>query len=86
MLFKETITYTVRYLPKSIVINGRSINQINISSHCDKHKKEGVTNEKIVELAELLDKGEFEIDGEDNKKIYFKTYHLYENKTYKLVW
>ncbi|CAG8628118.1 17514_t:CDS:2 [Racocetra fulgida] len=68
MLTKEIITYTICYLSKSIVVNDRSIKQVNISSHCDKHDKEGITKEKIMNLVELLDKEEFEVVGEDGKK------------------
>src|SRR6266536_1993639 len=74
---KEIITYYPYQLVKPITINDRLINQIDISSHCDKHLKHGITHQLIIELVERLDKGDFEVDSQDGKMLYFKRYWDY---------
>jgi hypothetical protein len=86
MVKKEAITYYTHLLVKPIAINGRIIKQIDISSHCDKHLKHGVTHELIMKFVKMLDKGEFEIDGQDGNKLYFKAYFYDKDENYKLVW
>ena len=82
---KEIITYYPYSLVKPIIVNDRVIKRIDISSHCDKHLKHGITHELTIELVKLLDKGEFEVDSQDNNKLYFKRYY-YLKENYKLVW
>ena len=84
---KEIITYYPYLLVKPIIVNDRIIKQIDISSHCDKHLEHGITHELIIELVKLLDKGDFEVDGQEGKKLYFKNYYYdLEGENYKLVW
>ncbi|CAG8526111.1 2818_t:CDS:2 [Gigaspora margarita] len=81
MLTKEIITYTICYLSKIIVINDRPIKQVNISSHCDKHEKEGITKEKITELVKLLNNRYFPFSGrQETEKNYFKFYPVLNGK------
>jgi hypothetical protein len=84
---KEKITYYPHQLVEPIIINDRTIERIEVSSHCDKHLKHGVTHELIIKFVKLLgkNKGGFEIDGQDEKKLYFKKYYCRQNKNYKLV-
>ena len=82
---KEIITYYPYPLVKSIIVNDRTIKRVDVSSHCDKHIKHGITHELIMELVMLLDKGEFEAVGYDGKKLYFKRYYYFD-ENYKLVW
>ena len=84
---KEIIAYYPYSLVKSIVVNDWLIKRVDISSHCDKHLKHGITHELIIELVKLLDKGDFEVDGQEENKLYFKNYYYdLENENYKLVW
>jgi len=47
---KEVITYYLRPLDKSIVVNDRLIKYVGISPHCDKHLQVKITEEsKLVE-------------------------------------
>jgi hypothetical protein len=85
MVKKEIINYYPHLLVKPITVNDRIIKQVEISSHCDKHLKHGITHELIIELVKLLDKGDFEVDGQDDNKLYFKRYY-YLDENYKLVW
>lgn len=55
---KEIITYYPYPLVKPIIVNDRLIKRIDISSHCDKHLKHGIAHELVIELVELLDKGD----------------------------
>ena len=82
---KEIITYYPYSLVKSIIVNDRIIKRVDISSHCDRHLKHGITHKLIIELVELLDKGDFEVDGQEGKKLYFKRYYYFD-ENYKLVW
>ena len=83
---KEIITYYPYPLTKPIIVNDRVIKRIDISSHCDKHSEHGITHELIIELVELLNKGDFEVDGKEGKKLYFKRYYYEQDENYKLVW
>ena len=84
---KEIIIYYPYPLVKPIIVNDRIIKQVDISSHCDKHLKHGITHELIIELVKLLDKGDFEVDGQEENKLYFKNYYYdLEDENYKLVW
>lgn len=64
---KEIITYYTHLLVKSITINDRVIKRVDISSHCDKHLKHGVTHKLIMELVKLLDNKYFPPDGPQPK-------------------
>lgn len=83
---KEKITYYTHFL--TILVNEKVIKQVDISSHCDKHFKHGITHELIIELVKLLDKKYFPPDGLQSKeKQYFRALLRQENnKEYKLVW
>lgn len=70
----ESITYTQHDLPKKIIVNSRIIIQIFISSHCHKHYQEGISERLIVNLVEKLDWGEFDPDGQEEKKEYFEVF------------
>ena len=85
---KEKIIYYTHQLVKPITVNDRVIKQVDISSHCDKHLKHGVTHELIIEFVKLLgdNEGEFEVDGQDGNKLYFKRYYYEQDENYKLVW
>ena len=83
---KEIITY-YPYLLETIIVNDRIIKRVDISSHCDKHLKHGINHELIMKFVKLLDKGDFEVIGQDGNKLYFKRYYYdWENEDYKLVW
>jgi len=84
---KEIIIYYPYSLVKSIIVNDRIIKRVDISSHCDKHSKHGITHELIIELVELLDKKYFPPDGSQPKdKRCFRAWLRQKNKDYKLVW
>ena len=84
---KEVITYHLRPLNKSIIVNDRLIKYVGISSHCDKHFKHGITREGIIEMVELLNTRYFPFSGKQGKqKNYFKDYPEKDDKRYKLVW
>jgi len=51
---KEVISYYLRSLDNSIIVNDRLIKYVGISSHCDKHFEHGITREGIIEMAERL--------------------------------
>jgi len=78
--------YILHNLTKPIIINERVIRTVNIDPHCDKHEKEGVSKEKIVEITKSLNNRYFFPDGEEGNKNYFKHHPTYENKRYKIVW
>lgn len=84
---KEVITYYLRPLTSSIVVNDRLIKYVGISSHADKHFKHGITREGIIEMVELLNTRYFPFSGKQGKeKNYFKDYPEKDDKRYKLVW
>ena len=86
---KEIITYYPYPLVKPIIVNDRLIKRIDISSHCDKHLKHGITHELIIELVELLDKKYFPPDGlQPKEKQFFRALlkRKSDKKEYKLVW
>lgn len=85
---KEKIIYYPYFLAKPIIVNERTIKQVDISSHCDKHLEHGVSQELIIKFVKLLadNKGGFEADGQDGNKLYFKAYFSTGNRNYKLVW
>ena len=65
---KEVITYYLRPLDNSIVVNDRLIKYVGISSHCDKHFKHGITRELIIEMVEKLNTRYFPFSGKQPKK------------------
>jgi len=65
---KEVITYYLRPLDKSIVVNDRLIKYVGISSHCDKHFKHGITRELIIEMVARLHTRYFPFSGKQPKK------------------
>jgi len=89
---KEVITYYLRPLVNSIIVNDRLIKYVGISSHCDKHFGHGIARENIIEMVKLLNTRYFPFSGKQEKhKNYFKDYpEIYSvkqkvNKRYKLV-
>jgi hypothetical protein len=84
---KEKIVYYPYSLPEQVIINDRTIEQVDISSHCDKHLDHGITHELMLKFVKQLgnNKGGFEVDGQDGKKLYFKAYFFEKDKNYKLV-
>jgi len=87
MSVQEEIVYSVHNLTETVVINNRSIRQINISSHYTKHHKEGVSEKDIINLVNLLNQQYFPFDGQQgNDKNYFRTYLIIDEKKYKIVW
>lgn len=84
---KEKIIYHTYLLVNPIIVNERTIKQVDISSHCDKHLEHGVTHELIIELVKLLDKKYFPPDGLQSKeKWFFRALLRQKDKEYKLVW
>ncbi|CAG8574853.1 45123_t:CDS:2 [Gigaspora margarita] len=86
MMTSELVTYTQHDLSKKITVNNRIVAQIFISSHCHKHYQEGISERLIVKLVEKLDEGEFDPDDQEEKKEYFETFPIWEDKRYKLIW
>ena len=83
---KEVITYYLRPLTNSIIVNDRLIKYVGISSHADKHLEHGITRERIIETVELLNNRYFPFSGKQSKdKNYFKDYPEKDGKRCKLV-
>ena len=84
---KEVITYYLRPLTNSIIVNDRLIKYVGISSHSDKHLEHGITREGTIEMVERLNTRYFPFSGKQpKKKNYFKDYPEKDDKRYKLVW
>lgn len=84
MVKKEDV-YRNYPLKKSLLINGRLINEIIISSHYEE-KHSYLDDEIILELVKQLDNKRFDIEEEKDNWEYFSYSPLfYQNKTYKIV-
>ena len=84
---KEVITYFLQPLTNLIIINGRLIKYVGISSHADKHLEHGITREGVIEMVKTLNSRYFPFSGKQPKdKNYFKDYPEKDGKRYKLVW
>lgn len=83
---KEVITYFLRPLDSSIIANDRLIKYVGISSHGDKHFKQGITRELVIELVKLLNARYFPFSGKQGKrKNYFKDYPEKDGKRWKKI-
>jgi len=71
----------------SIQVNERAITKLIIDPHYELKHGENISDELILELVSLLDKGIFPSSGVDGAFTYFATDGLsLRGKKYKLIW
>jgi hypothetical protein len=74
---------------KPIMVNGREIVEIIISSHYEKNHSTYMKDEVILELVKMLDGKFFPVEDKKsnpNREFFMLDNILYENKFYRLVW
>jgi hypothetical protein len=82
---RENIYYYLYSLTDEIEVNERKIKHVLISSHCNEHLNHGVTHKSIVESVKLLNDNDFNLDGSQEKKDFFKAYPKLDSKMYRLI-
>jgi hypothetical protein len=84
---KEIISYFHYPLTNLIIINDRIISALNLSSHLDKHIKEGsITRKDVIKLTLFLNRGYFPLnDISEEGKMYYEASLFFNERRYKLV-
>ena len=77
-----------RVYPTSIIINGRTLENVVIDLHYEEKHAESVNDEVILGLVKLLDGKNFRpVDTDDEGFQYFVNDHMeLDGRFYKLIW
>jgi len=86
----QNIKYDYFCLKRPIIINGVLIREIYFNPYWEKHQKEGISKELIIELVKLLElfgEKELGIGKRYDEWVYYNYEPIfYQNKAYCLVW
>ena len=86
-MLKKEVDYSHHPLKKIIIVNGILIKEIYIDPYWKKHEDEGISEELIIELINLLDTKRSETGKRYDNWVYFSEEPIfYNDKAYCLVW